>query len=174
MLAEYLVRSRLNNYRQQVDAARCCIEQAAAKGPMIVAVSLVKDSVALLDLAIETLGRVEAMRVTSSYALPGGGAVLEYFQRRCMLHEIAPRLSLEETIAWLQNHGLGIERTKNANAGKKRKTDVALEWVRSHGYAVELLGMRAEESRGRRQCFRIRGLLYRAHGLWIGNPLGWW
>lgn len=88
--------------------------------------------------------------------------------------DVPARLSLQDTIAWLRTHGLGHEREKRGGAGKKRKADAALEWVLSRGYDVQALGMRAEESPARRTCFRIRGLVYEAHGIVVANPIGWW
>jgi 3'-phosphoadenosine 5'-phosphosulfate sulfotransferase (PAPS reductase)/FAD synthetase len=47
--------------------------------------------------------------------------------------------------------------------------------VRAMGYQVQLLGLRKEESRGRRKNLIRRGRLYqRADGHWCGNPLANW
>jgi phosphoadenosine phosphosulfate reductase len=171
---QYEVWATLDAHRRRVDEARAAIRRAAAVGPLVVSSSWGKDSVALCDLAINVLGPVDIMHVRSSYELPGGEHVEAHFRERANVIDVPARLSLQETIAWLRTHGLGHEREKRAGAGKRRKADAALEWVLSRGYASQALGMRAEESPARRTCFRVRGIVYGAHGIVIANPLGWW
>lgn len=171
---QYEVWATLSKHKRRVEEARRALIESSHMGPLVISSSWGKDSVALCHLAVETLGRVDIMHVRSSYELPGGEHVEAYFRDIANVFDVPAKLSLEETVAWLQAHGLDQERTEKADAGKKRKTDAALTWVLEHGYRSQALGMRADESRSRRMCFRARGLVYQAHGLTIANPLGWW
>lgn len=171
---EYIAWASLKTHQRKVEQARECLIDAASRGSIIISTSWGKDSVALCDLAIETLGRVPLFHLKSAYQLPGNEKIVEHFAARTEVFEVPARMSLDEIVAWLQTHGLDYERQKLRSAGTKRKTDAAVDWVLGAGYRVQALGMRAQESRSRATCFRIRGLTYQAHGLTVTNPLGWW
>mgnify|MGYP000656188618 FL=1 len=173
-LREYETWAKTKPYAARVDATKREIEKAARLGRMVISTSWGKDSIALLDVVIEVLGHVEAMHLASTYALPGSEHVKEHFAARCIVHEVPSAMPLAELVEWLQENGLGYERTRVRGAGKKRKASSGIGWAKEHGYTVQALGMRAEESNGRRTCFRVRGLTYPAHGLTITNPIGWW
>lgn len=161
-------------FAELVERSREELRKAHALGRLVVSTSWGKDSCALAHLALETLGPVPLVHLQSGYELPGGDAVVEYFKARTAVHEVPAKMALDELIAWLQEHGLGYERTELHGAGKKRKADRGIEWAKANGFDVQVLGMRAEEAKGRRMCFRVRGLTYRAHGLIVSNPIGWW
>lgn len=174
-LSRYLVHAQLRGHRERVERARDEFRRAAALGPVVVATSWGKDSVALADLALETLGPVPLLHLASSYRLPGWEPVAAHFVARTIVHEVEPRRSLAETIAWLREVGLGYERERPQAAVQALKKDPGAEWCLKHGFAVQALGMRAEESKGRRACFRARTPTYQlARGLWVTNPLAWW
>ena len=172
-LRQYEVWSRTLVHRRRVDVARREIERAATLGSLVVSTSWGKDSCALLDLAIDVLGHVDAVHLDSAYKLPGGERVVEHFASRCTVHTVPSVMTLDEIVAWLQTHGLDLDRARLKDAGKRRKTDALTAWVRVR-YEVQALGMRAAESKARRECFRARGLTYRAHDLLVSNPIGWW
>lgn len=174
-LRQYVVHARTLAYRRREDATRRELERAAARGRVSVSTSWGKDSVALCDLACEVLGRPTLLHLAHPYPLPGAEHVVEHFAARAAVVTLPPARTLAEYIAWLRGVGLGYERADQAH-GKRAKADRAREWCVAQRVAVQVLGMRAEESKGRRTGFRARGLLHRYvdDGLWVSNPLGWW
>jgi phosphoadenosine phosphosulfate reductase len=175
--AAYLAHASSRAFCRRVDEACRVIEQAAAKGRVVVATSWGKDSVVLADLALRVLGRVQLLHIASSYRLPGYERVQEYFESRTDLHVIQPRRTLAETFDWLREVGLPHERTKaqQATVVQKIKKDVGTQWCKDNGYTVQMLGMRADENRRTRgMLFRRLGLIYEARGITMAAPLGWW
>jgi 3'-phosphoadenosine 5'-phosphosulfate sulfotransferase (PAPS reductase)/FAD synthetase len=78
---------------------------------------------------------------------------------------------------WCERIGLPHERTANVQSRvvQEIKRDRGGEWAREHGYAVQVLGLRASESVIRRMLLRRRGLLYQlSTGDWRAQPLAWW
>jgi len=171
---QYAAHARTSAMVRKIDAAKREIEREA-RGRFVVCSSWGKDSCALVALILEAVGSgFQVGHLRSPYELPGCDAVLAWARERMVVHTVESPWSLADYVAWLQTHGLGYERVSLQSAGKDRKRDALVEWVKEHGYATQLLGMRAEESAGRRACFRFRGLSYDAHGLRICNPIGWW
>lgn len=175
-LREYETHAKTLAFQRRLAAAQIEISRAIGGGaPWLVSSSWGKDSCALVGLASEVVGaRFEAAHLRSPYELPGYERVLEWARERCTIHTVDSTRTLTEYVAWLSEHGLGYERETQQSAGKQAKADQLIDWVRGNGYAVQLLGMRADESKARRKCFQVRGLTYRAHGLTVSNPLGWW
>lgn len=178
-LRQYQIRAQLALHQGRVARARAELRHAATLGRLVVATSWGKDSCALAHLAIATLApaRVTLMHLGSAYALPGGERVVEYFRERADVVEVEARRTLPETIAWLREVGLPHQRSKSEQGKvvKGLKKDPGAAWCLEHGYQVQALGMRAEEAKGRRACFRIRSPTYQlASGLWVTNPLAWW
>ena len=173
-----MAHARTAGYRARVERARSLLCAAADQhGPVVVSTSWGKDSTALADLAIEALGAAPLLHIASSYRLPGWERVAERFASRAVVHEIAPRRTLEEVIAWLRDVGLPHERSSAEQAAvvAALKKDVGTAWCLRHGFGAQALGMRAEENphtRGR--LFRARGLMYQSRGVVVVNPLGWW
>lgn len=175
--AAYLAHASTRAFCRRVEEACRVIEEAGAKGRVVVSTSWGKDSVVLANLALRLLGRVQLLHIASSYRLPGYERVQEYFEARTDVHVIQPRMTLAETIEWLREVGLPHERTKAQQAAvvKKIKKDVGIEWCKAKGYTVQMLGMRADENqRTRGLLFRRRGLIYEARGITMAAPLGWW
>lgn len=173
----YLEHAQLRAHRAKVAQAREELVRAAVHGKLIVGSSWGKDSCALLHLVLETLGPVEVLHLGSPYQLPGYDDLLAWAQERCQVHTLESGRTLAQTVEWLRDIGLPHERTKaqQAKVVQGLKKDKARAWLAEHGYQAQVLGMRGEESRGRRQCFRFRGLTYQlSDGLTICNPLGWW
>jgi len=175
--ARYLVHARSAQFGQRVAEARAALRRAVAVGPVAVSTSWGKDSCALADLAIDTLGPVPLVHFASSYELPGSEPVVEHFRARTTVHVEPALRSLDETIAWLREVGLPHERSVSQQACVVGaiKRDRGDEWARAHGIAVSALGLRASESGRRRRALGSLGPLYqRADGGWIAAPLLRW
>ncbi len=172
-MREYEAWSKTNAFRRKLDGARA--EIAKLTGHFVVSSSWGKDSCALVGLVSEVRGeRFDTVHLRSPYELPGSESVLDWASGICNPHTIATSRTLGDYLAWLSEHGLGYEREITKNSGKALKVDELLTWVRERHYTTQLLGMRAEESKARRMCFRVRGLTYPAHGMLMSNPIGWW
>lgn len=177
-LREYEVLAKTQAFRRHVDKARSLFERAAEIGPLAVSVSWGKDSIAMLDLAIEVLGpEVRAMNLASPYALPGFEHVRDHFAARCNLTVLESRRSLADFIAWCHEIGLPHERDRSVQKGAVRKMKVgpAERWVAEQGIAVQCLGMRIAEKGPRAKRLKERGPIYQvASGSWRASPLCWW
>lgn len=174
--AAYLAHAESGAFRRRMDQSILAIESAARLGEMVIMSSWGKDSVVMADLILRTLGRVPILHIASSYRLPGWEPIQEHFEARTTVHVIEPRRSLEETIAWLHEVGLPHERTPAQQRAivKSIKKDVGAAWCKEHGYAVQALGLRADESAQRRAFLRRAGTLYQAREVYIVAPLAWW
>lgn len=176
-LRQYEVWAKTDAFRRRVDRARWWTEVAARTGPMVWSVSWGKDSIAMLDLAIETLGRVPAMNLASPYALPGFEHVRDHFAARCDLTVVPSAKTLTEYIDWCRQVGLPHERERSAQKGvvRKIKTDRAREWISAKGYQVQGLGMRIDEGGPRAKWLKARGPVYQVNdGTWRACPLASW
>lgn len=177
-LRKYEVFAKTRAFQRKLDGARRIVNDAAERGRVVVAMSWGKDSCAMGNIACEELGRIDMMHMACAHELPGGDAVKGHFAELGAIHELPPINTLAESLDWLETVGLPHERPralhqKIIRERKKRRGDT---WAIEHGYAVTMLGMRAEEARGRRWCFRLRTPTYRhaETGHWISNPLAWW
>lgn len=168
----YLAHSKTITFHRHVDFALREVEKASRSGNAIVSTSWGKDSVALCHLALG----LPMVHLQSPYELPGGEHVVQWFiDNGAEIHTVRTRKSLQEYIDWLREFGLGYERESHAKVGRTRKASEVTVWATEHGYDVNLLGMRAEESAIRRRLFRKRGATYqRVDERWISNPLAWW
>ncbi len=164
-------------FAKRVDGAREILREAALRGRVVIATSWGKDSVALSDLALDTLGRIPLMHIASAYRMPGWEHVRDHFAARTIVHEIAPSRTLAEMIAWCEAIGLPHERTRSTQAAAvvALKKDPGRTWVRENGYNVQFLGLRAVESKGRKARLR-RGTIYDVDrgAVAIACPLAWW
>lgn len=180
--ARYAMHARSAAHRRRVERARAVLLDAlrlADDDPTRVAVftSWGSDSVPLCDLAIETLGAgVALVHMASSYEIPGGEHVVEHFAARAHVETLAASRTLAETIAWLHDVGLGCDRVTDASKKivNRAKGDKGTGWSIAHGMAVQVLGMRADETLSRRKLFAARGPIYPARGLHIACPLASW
>lgn len=180
--ARYLMHSRTPGFARRVERARGVLLAAldAADGdPTRVAVftSWGADSVPLCDLALDTLGAgVPLVHMASAYEMPGGGRVVEHFAARARIVDLPPSRTLDETVAWLHDIGLGCDRETEASkkVGNRAKADKGTEWALANGCAAQVLGMRADETLSRRKLFAARGPVYRARGLTMACPLASW
>jgi phosphoadenosine phosphosulfate reductase len=174
-LREYRAWALTQAFRRKLATAYDEIRSAIASYRFVACSSWGKDSCAMLGLTMDVVGDgFDVVHLRSPYELPGHEHVVDWFASRCNVHTVDTTKTLTDYLEWLQRHGLHYEREGQRARGKSGKRDELLEWVRSRGYTVQVLGMRADESKGRRQCFRARGLTYQAHGLTVCNPIGWW
>ena len=175
--AQYRAWAQTAVHQRRVAQAVDIVQRADALGTIALAMSWGKDSVAVADLALRTLGRrVPAYHMASSYELPGGEHVAAHFRERTDVDVLPAKRTAEEVIEWLREVGLGYERTRSsrraAAAPKKSGGD---EWCAERGYDITVLGMRADEAVGRRKLFTVRGPIYeRSSGARIACPLAWW
>lgn len=174
----YRAHARTAAFRRKVDQAKRSIEEAARVGKVSVSLSLGKDSIAATRLVLDVLGGdTQIIHMDSSYKLPGWEPTRDYFAEHGRLHVIPAKRSLAETIEWLRDVGLCYDReTKHATTVVHRmKRDAASDWCEEHGFSVQILGLRADESNIRRMVLRKRGLVYQlSSGQWRALPLGWW
>jgi 3'-phosphoadenosine 5'-phosphosulfate sulfotransferase (PAPS reductase)/FAD synthetase len=150
--AAYLAHWRTDAMQRRVSEARIVLERASAIGRLSVSMSWGKDSVVAGHLALQYLPPpVTMMHIASSYRLPGFERVQSYFEARAGLHIIEPRRTLQETIEWLREVGLPHERTAAQQRAvvKAIKKDIGIAWCIEHGYGVQVMGIRADESKGR-------------------------
>lgn len=174
----YLLHSRLPAFTRRVNQAQDVLRQAAMLGPLAISISWGKDSCALADLAVRTLGPLDLVHIASPHELPGWEPIQDYFQGLgCRLHSL-PALPLPEYLEWLQSVQLSHMRTEaqQQNAVQHLKKDKGEDWALSNGFTCTALGLRLDESKGKRgKLIQTRGLLYRRNsGLWHCNPLGYW
>lgn len=168
----YEIHARHSVFRERVVKARALV--ATMPKDTIVCSSWGKDSGVLVSLALRA-GIRNVAHLRSPYELPGWEPVRDWaVANGAIVHDVPTARTLDEYVSWLQAHGLHYERETLLTARKAAKRDELLDWVDAHGFTSQLLGMRADESKGRKACFRVRGLRYPAHGLDVCNPFGWW
>jgi phosphoadenosine phosphosulfate reductase len=170
-----LAHSRSRAFCDRVERARALISEMDAS-TTVVSTSWGKDSVVLMHLSF-VAGLRHAVHVSSSYALPGYESVRAYFESIMHVTTLAPRLSLDEMLFLCHDLGLPHERTEQGQAGvvASIKKDYASEYCSTNGFLTCLMGMRAEESPGKRgRLFRTVGVTYKTRGITYCNPLAWW
>ncbi len=166
----YRLRARSRAHRSAVERSIQAIKDLS--GPVAVFTSWGKDSVVLCHLA--ATHRSDITLVHMAGGLPGSQHIRDYFSRRSVPLRVIPR-DIPRTIAWLKEIGLYHERSENSRAGVARKVSSLSAWMREHGYRVQMIGIRAEESRGRRWNYLARGLTYQlANGIVTCCPLAHW
>lgn len=178
--ARYLMHARTTEHRRRVERARSVLRTAAEIAGGVEAVAVMtswgSDSVPLCDLALDTLGPVTLVHLASAYEIPGGERVVDHFAARARVVTLPPSRTLDETVAWLHEIGLDCERASESakKVGNRAKGDRGAAWALEHGCAVQVLGMRGDETLSRRALFAARGPIYRSRGLAIACPLAAW
>lgn len=173
----YLIRSRQPDFQRLVAESRLAIDRAAFRGKTVVSMSWGKDSCAMGHLAISALGRCQMIHLASAYEIPGGEHVEAYFRERADVSVLESSRTLPETIEWLKDVGLPHDRTrsKQGSVVQALKKDRGREWCTEQGFTVQLLGMRASESKARKSLFTSRGMSYDLKcGIHIVCPLARW
>ena len=176
-LYEILALSRA--FRSRAEESLRLLMDLPKLGPCLVSTSWGKDSTVLAHLALEAWGSVDLFHVEYLDALPGDEPVkaAALADPRVTYHEVPPR-PLAEVVSWFQRVGLPHDRDSAAQADvvAEAKRGPAATWAADHGFAVTVLGLRAEENqRTRGVSLRTRGPVYRLKsGMWHANPLAWW
>jgi phosphoadenosine phosphosulfate reductase len=172
----YLTWAQTRVHRQRVERGRVAIRRAAALGPIVVSMSFGKDSTAMGDLVIDTLGSVPFCTMPGTRDLPGGEHVRAHFEARTIVHDI-PRTSGLDHMAWCKLVGLAHERdaaTQSRVVGQQKRAP-GTEWCKARGFAVQCIGLRLEESVIRRMLLLGRGDVYMPKsGVGVCCPLAWW
>jgi phosphoadenosine phosphosulfate reductase len=178
---KYLALAGLKKHRAKVESAREILRAAAAGRRLVVATSWGKDSIALCQLAIETLGteaeKVPAFHQHSNAELPGGEHVVEFFRERMHVTTLPGSMTLAEYVEYVRGVGLPHEREKatQQRVVKTLKKDTGEEFCRANGYDVVALGMRIAEKGPRAKLLCARGPTYTmASGFVKTNPLAYW
>lgn len=181
--------AQLPAFARRIAEAHDTLTAVLREGPTFVCLSGGKDSVVLLDLARRVAPTIEAYWFDSGAETDATLATLEILRAQGHpITRVAPTLSIIEMaqqIGWGGYDGPG----RLAGDHHWRRED----WVnilvrepaaRARGLVATadgtgrpvtaLLGLRAEESRGRRQLLRVRGPRYETAEGRFACPLAWW
>ena len=178
--ARYLMHSRTRGHLARVERARSILRTAVeiAGGVEAVAVftSWGSDSVPLCDLAMTTLGPVTMVHMASAYEMPGGERVVEHFAARGRVVDIPPSRTLDETVSWLHDIGLGCDRESETSrkVTNRAKGDKGTRWAMDNGVADTELGTRADDTHARRPPGDEPRPAHHPRGLTIACPLASW
>lgn len=171
----YEIHATSNLFKRRIAESRTALEQCVGLRT-VVSTSWGKDSCVCVHLAQEVLGmNVECVHLRSPYELPGGEHVEAWFVARgAICTDIHAKWDLRQYIEFLQ--GVGLEYQQDARGrGKRRKVNALHEWYDANAIEARVGGVRAEESKGRKLNFGLRGLHYQLRsGVWSCNPLAWW
>jgi 3'-phosphoadenosine 5'-phosphosulfate sulfotransferase (PAPS reductase)/FAD synthetase len=181
--AGYLAHAELPAHRRRVEAARHLIEDAAGHGQPAVMVSGGKDSLALAHLARRTLGNgIQCFFIDSGCEHPAALTTIEALRDAGFrIETVHPEWSVIEMLKAVG--ALGYDGPAKLDGDwhwadgdfKRILISEPAEAIRARGYPVALLGLRAEESRGRAMSMRRYGpIRTRMDGAIIACPLAWW
>lgn len=166
-------------HRRVVDQARRYIAKALdLDRDWRVGVSCGKDSTALALLLAEEAGGFAGISVKDDLDYPGERAYLEALERRTghRVEVLEPKESLR---AFLKREGVSLVEELHSRAAELSSQHFygLLDEHRARaGHDGVILGLRGEESRGRRLNLAMRGPIYRRDydGLWVAQPLANW
>jgi len=175
----FAMHARTEEYRRAVDRAKASIFDALGNdGPWALMWSGGKDSTAMAHLAsAETMGAVPLVSEKDDLDYPGER---EYVTKLALewgasLKIITPRIS---PAAWLSEHGFdldGADDVHGRSAGLSKACFYREVETANEGCAGIFLGLRSEESKGRRLNRASHGLLYRKrNGQLISQPIADW
>lgn len=171
--------SLTRDFRARLDGARRALDRARILDlDWRVGLSGGKDSTALAILLSEHGWRVRGMSVKDDLDYPGERDYIAALLARAVLDAdiLTPQVSL---LAWLRQHRVSLVDDLHSRAAELSREHFygLLDRHRAqHGYAGVLLGLRSQESRGRRMNRATHGLVYtrRFDGLTIAQPLADW
>lgn len=154
---EARLHARLCSHRAKVEKTKETIAEALNIGPAYVACSWGKDSVALLRLSQSVQPDVPAL-----FFVDAEQEMLDNYSEVISAYRARFPTNYSEV-------GLSGNRVPD-------KIRVSRVWER---YPVALIGLRAEENRGRAIALRTHGLIHRyrsgaSKGSWRACPLAWW
>lgn len=176
-LRQYAVWAKTRAFARKLDGARAILRDGLSRGPIVVSVSWGKDSIAMADLALDTLGQVPLLHLSSPYALPGYDDTRSYFDARTKVHVLEATRSLEEYVEWCKQIGLPHERERSVQQRvvAQIKRDRGAQWCDENGYTVLALGMRIHEGGPRAKLLRGRGPVYELKSGQVRCcPLAYW
>lgn len=168
------------SFARRVDSARSVIDEASRIAPASIGWSAGKDSTVLVHLACVEMGLRDALEVHSvkdDLDFPGEREYVERLgaQWGLRLTVVEPPGSLVE---WVRRNASSIRAADDMHS---RSSALSAEFfypvieAATRRCACVLLGLRAEESRGRNASRASHGLIYRvSSGQWRATPLGDW
>lgn len=154
-LARYEAVAALGVHRRRVDAALRCIAEAAGADPFVsVSVSGGKDSSVCLDLAIRALGasRVRAVHFDCGTQLAETAELLARAEQHYSIpiERVRPRLGLVEALKAGNYWGYtGGDDAVSFDFRELLVCEPSRRHRAEHGWRVNVLGLRGQESRGR-------------------------
>lgn len=159
----YLLHSETKGYKHRIKTARRVIEDYLLIGcDFYVSLSGGKDSVALLHLVRKIAGTgVKVMNYTDDMFSPDLGVyisgLMESVFPDCPIDIIAPNFSVIQS-----TKGMDFSNTyTRGNPVLENAFEATiLEWQERTGNRNSFIGLRAEESYGRRKNFEVRGKIY--------------
>ena len=171
----------LASSQRKIANAKAVVHDALAIGRTAVSFSGGKDSLALLHLARDVSPDIAGFFFDCGAEYPETYECVAACEALYGVQRIYPALSTEEMLKMVGELGYSGPSKMHGewHWTQSQWRDVLLlepaRRVLDMGFAVQLLGLRKEESRGRRKNLMRRGRLYqRADGAWIGNPLANW
>lgn len=172
-----LMHARTNAHRRSVDAARRIIDQRGDHSWRTGA-SCGKDSTALALLLAEMGLPITLMSVKDDLDYPGERRYAEILAKRCGVDVeiITPDVSLQ---AYLRDNQISLINDVHSRSAELSKTHfyALLDRHRAqHGYDGVMLGLRMQESHGRKMNTIINGTQYTRgyDGLTVCSPLARW
>lgn len=176
------VRARQPSWQRQVERSRQIIADAIRRGLAIVFYSGGKDSTALLHLARTVDPGIGAVFVDDGNQTPWTlEAIAAMRARGYDIQTIETMYTIPQMLRMVGWGGYdGPERLEgewhwSMPQWREVLVEEPSERVRDAGYTVHLLGLRAEESRGRLMNRRAHGVIYeRDNGTIVATPLADW
>lgn len=176
------LRARLPVYRRRVARSQALIQEHATLDNSIVMFSGGKDSTALLGLVRAVLPGTPAAFIDDGAQTPWTYQQVEAMQAVGFDIQIIPtRYTLVE---WFQMVGQWGYEGENKQYDDAHWSTQSIRWllidepasrILDDGYTVQILGTRAQESKGRRTNRKIRGLVYdKGSGQTIIQPIADW
>lgn len=170
--------SQSRRMQTMIDAAKRHIDAAVAlPDEWRIAWSAGKDSTALVALCAEHGWCPRAMAVKDDMDYPGEDAYVSSIADRlgCKVDIIRPTVSL---LGYLQDRGVDLTEdlhSQRASLSKDHFYGVIDGYQTHSGHTGILLGLRAQESRGRKMNRRFHGVTYRKEdGTAVCSPLADW
>lgn len=171
----FLLHARMPGYQQQVARSLKILREFFAKtdSPHI-AVSWGKDSLVCLHLALKINSNVKGIWFDRGK----GGDLPEIYelaerlknQWRLNLHQVPTLRSV-----WEIYEQDGAEAIAAGDALRKNMWASSADYFAKHPCDGEIMGLRAQEAKGRRANLAGRGLLFKKKsGIWSCNPIGYW